>query len=326
MLERACRPLDGLLLAALVVSCGGEGPATATDGSESTATGDAMTSSGGSGSTSAMATSDPSTTESLDESSGGASDGTPGCGLSTSPGETALELELDGVTRSAILVVPDGYDPELPTPLVYAFHGLGSTADVARLYFGVEQAADGQAIFVYPQGLPLGSEGGLTGWDLASTGIDMAFFDAMHEALTSSLCIDPDRVFATGHSFGGYMSNALGCFRAGVLRAIGPVAGGPPLEGCEDETVAAWLAHGEMDGIVPFFLGELARDSLLERNGCGTQTATVEPAPCVAYDGCESDVPVVWCAHQETELSGHMWPRFAGTAIWEFFASLPPKG
>jgi hypothetical protein len=44
-------------------------------------------------------------------------------------------------------------------------------------YFGIESASAGGAIFVYPDGLPVGDGG--TGWDLASSGIDMALFDAL---------------------------------------------------------------------------------------------------------------------------------------------------
>jgi len=33
----------------------------------------------------------------------------------------------------------------------------------------------------------------------------------------------------------------------------------------------------------------------------------------------------VWCAHEELDLQGHAWPRFAGPAIWAFFEALPPK-
>lgn len=285
-------------------------------------------SSGTTGSSTVAATTDLplDTTAAVDESSGGPSGGTPGCGLAVPAGASTLELTVGAETREYLRVVPEGYDPQTPMPLVLAFHGLGGSADLARLYFQIEGAAEGAAIFVYPQGVPQASTGGQTGWDLAPSGSDVAFFDALVAELSQHACIDPDRIFATGHSFGGYMSNALGCFRAEVLRAIGPVAGGPPFGGsCQDATVAAWLAHGTADEVVLLSQGELARDALIDRNGCAATTTAAEPAPCVAYDGCEADVPVVWCAHEELDLQGHAWPRFAGPAIWAFFEALPPK-
>jgi poly(3-hydroxybutyrate) depolymerase len=245
--------------------------------------------------------------------------------MEVATGLSTVEIQVGAATREYLLVIPDGYDPSTPMPLVFGWHGRGSTADIAHVYFQIEQASDDQAIFVYPQGLPLASMGGQTGWDLGADGADVQLFDAMLEELSAGLCIDLERVFSTGHSFGGYMSNALGCFRASVLRAIAPVAGGPPFGACEPDTVAAWIAHGTVDEVVPLSQGEQARDALLERNGCDTGTSPVDPQPCVAYDGCAEGMPLQWCAHDETELQGHMWPRFAGPAIWAFFEGLPPK-
>lgn len=319
----------GLLSTLLVLACGDDGsPATGTEGST---TGDATTAaastSAASDTTAAEATTadPPATTAEPDSSSGGTLGGTPGCGIAVEPLAGTVEIQVGAQIREYLLVVPEGYDPNTPMPLVFAWHGRGSSSDVARLYFQIEQASDGQAIFVYPQGLPLESMGGQTGWDLAASGYDVDFFDAMLDEVSQGLCIDTERVFSTGHSFGGYMSNALGCFRASALRAIGSVAGGPPFGVCEDDEVAAWLTHGTGDRVVPFSQGESSRDALLDRNGCGTTTTATDPAPCVSYDGCAEGLPVVWCEHDETALSGHGWPRFAGPAIWAFFAALPTE-
>ncbi|MBL8941616.1 MAG: hypothetical protein JNK45_00650, partial [Myxococcales bacterium] len=155
-----------------------------------------------------------------DTGTGTAPEGTAGCGLPYA-GEAVVEssIDVDGVSRTFILSVPAGYDPAVPMPLVFAWHGLGGNAQLARLYFDVEQESAGQAIFVYPDGLPQASSGGATGWDLADDSADVRLFDALLEQTSSTLCLDPARIFSTGHSFGGYMSNALGCFRADVLRA-----------------------------------------------------------------------------------------------------------
>jgi polyhydroxybutyrate depolymerase len=331
MILRA-RPL--LLLVTSVLACSDDGVAAgATDGStaaQPSTTADPSTSGA---MTAEPTTAEPTTNDAMgdttttdpDDSSGGPPAGTPGCGLEVATGDVVVEIQVGPDTREYTLVVPDGYDPSTPMPLVFAYHGLGGSSELARLYFQIESAAAGQAIFVYPQGLELARMGGQTGWDLAPSGNDVALFDAILDEVTEGLCIDSARVFATGHSFGGYMSNALGCFRASVLRAIGPVAGGPPFGACEGDTVAAWLAHGTGDQVVPFSQGEEARDSLLDRNGCEATTAAVDPAPCMAYDGCAEGMPVVWCAHEEPDLQGHAWPRFAAPAIWAFFDALPPK-
>ncbi len=277
---------------------------------------------------------DPSLDEGDDagESSGGADTtggsvegGTPGCNNAVNVGAGEVEIDVDGQARTYVLVVPEGYDPATPTPLVFGWHGRGSDADQARLYFGIEDAAAGAAIIAYPNGLPIASMGNQTGWDLGAGGIDVAFFDAMVQQLSDELCIDTARIYSTGHSFGGYMSNALGCFRPDVLRAIGPVAGGPPFGACGEGRVAAIVIHGQLDEVVLLQQGEAARDALLARNACEDTTMPVAPDPCVAYDGCDPGYDVRWCMHTEEALMGHMWPTFAGPAIWDFFSGLAPE-
>jgi len=97
--------------------------------------------------------------------------------------------------------------------------------------------------------------------------------------------------------------------------------------------VGAWIAHASNDPLVDFTTGGIAtRDFWIARNGCSTTLApvAVSPADCVEYQGCQPDLPVVWCVHTE----GHSWPSMAncldggvcldaGPAIWTFFARLP---
>jgi polyhydroxybutyrate depolymerase len=269
----------------------------------------------------------PTSEPGVDSSTGGAPPtGSDGCGMPATAGVTPIVIDVEGTEREYLLVVPEGYDPALPLPLVFAWHGRGGTHELARAYFGIEAAAAGGALFVYPQGLPIEAMAGETGWDLAPAGIDVAFFDGMLAATQSSLCVDVDRVFSTGHSFGAYMSNALGCFRPSALRAIGSVAGGPAFGDCEpDERVAALLVHGSLDEIVPIDQGVLARDQLVERNGCGATSVPHDPEPCVARDDCMPGYDVWWCEHEIPDLQGHTWPSFAPTAIWGFFASQSPE-
>lgn len=323
--------------AALVVACSDDGVPQGDmqdDGGGSTSNVGLDT---GEGDTSGLSSPDPSagvdTSEPGDSTSatGTADDTTAGgttlgCGLPYT-GDPVVEgqIDVDGVARTFVLSVPEGYDPSVPTPLVFAWHGLGGNGNLARLYFGVEQSSAGAAIFVYPDGLAQASFGGSTGWDLLPSGGDVAYFDALLAELDTGLCIDHERLFSTGHSFGGYFSNALGCFRADVLRAIAPVAGGPPLGACQDARVAAWITHGSLDGVVPFDQGQSARDALLGRNACSDTTVEVPPEPCVTYDGCDADHPVVWCAHDLADQDGHSWPPFAADAIWTFFAGLAPS-
>lgn len=248
---------------------------------------------------------------------GGAGGSAPGCNVADpQKGVFDETIDVGGTSRTYVLSVPDSYDPAAPLPLVFAWHGLGNDGNGARGYFGIEEQANGQAIFVYPDGLPV--DGGQTGWDLDADGIDVRFFDAVLDKVRSSHCINEDRIFSTGHSFGGFMSNTMGCARADVLRAIAPVAGGGPFSNQCSGPIAAWLAHGDPDPTVPFTDGEASRDHWLAENGCDAITSPVDPAPCQTYASCQAGMGVTWCVHDMQ----HNWPNFAGAGIWGFFASL----
>jgi polyhydroxybutyrate depolymerase len=246
-------------------------------------------------------------------------DGLPvaGCGTPGAPtGVLRKTLMVDGKARSYLLSVPASYRPGSALPLVFAWHGLGGSAMFFRAAHGLEAPVQGGALFVYPDALPLPSFGNATGWDLRPEGPDLRFFDLMTAEVTAGYCVDKARVFSTGHSFGGYMTNTLGCLRGEVLRGIAPVAGGLPRLTCGAKALPAWLTHGDNDGVVALSEGEGARDHWRARAGCGAGTMAVDPAGCVSFQGCS--VPVHWCVHQRM----HSWPPFASSAIWKFFASL----
>ena len=157
-----------------------------------------------------------------------------------------------------------------------------------------------------------------TGWDLSASG-DVVLFDALLTQISADACVNSERIFSTGHSFGGYISNALACYHGDKIRAIGEVAGGPsdwPFR--NNIEVAAWLAHDPTDATVAISDGVKARDQHLERKGCAATTSAVLPEPCVSYNDSEEGHPVVWCEHDAGSSGGHGWPNFAGSAIWDF--------
>jgi polyhydroxybutyrate depolymerase len=297
------------------------GPGTAPTSGDETGVGsssEATAASTGDASTGDASTGDASTG---DASTGGEPLG--GCGKDPGPADaTPRTLMVEGVERQYILALPVGYDSSKQYPLVFAWHGRGGDGALARLYFKVEEAAKGEAIFVYPYGLPLADMQNQTGWDLNPANEDFVFFDELLAGLNGELCIDQARVFSTGHSFGGYMSNQLGCFRGDVVRGIGLVAGGGPYGGACSGQVATWIAHGTGDQVVPYSEGTNSHEHWSAANGCSGPGDAVDPAPCVADADCDAEHPVVWCSHSEADFNGHGWPNWVGAGIWAFFAQL----
>lgn len=252
-----------------------------------------------------------------------------GCGTAAPTGDLALTaLDGAGVERSYFLHVPASYDGSRPLALVFAYHGAGGDENASRGY-GFEAAVGGDAILVYPRGVPF--EGFGVGWNDRCGGYDMPFFDAMLAHVTSTYCIDRQRVFVAGFSWGGDYVTALACCRGDVIRAAAPASCSDEFGNASDAQTYANLpcpttAHPAIrfthatteDGAyaAPLF----ATTSTLYRswNACSASSTATTPSPCVAYDGC--DETVVECAYDGL---GHATPSGWAADTWQFFDALP---
>ena len=242
--------------------------------------------------------------------SGGAA-GSPGCGSAVTPGSSTRTLDVGGVQRSYLLVMPAGLDANTPVPIVLGFHGGSGTSEQASRYglTGTEPA-----LYVYPQALEFPGAGGVA-WNVSLDGNDYAFIDALLVELAQNHCVDRTRVFAAGQSNGAFFVNQLGCHRPDAFRAIAAAAGGGPNGRCT-KGVSAMIVHGTADMTVRIEQGMYSRDYWLAANGCsGAPSAPTDPAPCVEYTGCAK--PVLWCQHG----GAHPFPSFAGAAMRRFFLS-----
>jgi poly(3-hydroxybutyrate) depolymerase len=244
--------------------------------------------------------------------------GSPGCG-SASPLKSGNFTEtIDGATRRYVVDVPNGYDPNKEYRLIFVWHPLGGSASqvAGGGYNGLKSLSNGSAIFVAADGLN-GSNAEVSGvgWWNANDG-DMKFLAAMLERLNSDLCIDQNRIFSAGFSFGGMMSYTVG-YEFDVFRAVAPCSGDLqviPHEDTYTRPLPILAMHGDRDTFVATARGRAARDKYLARNGCGTQTQPVTPTPCVQYQGCSA--PTIWCEFP----GGHELWSSAPQAVWSFFS------
>jgi poly(3-hydroxybutyrate) depolymerase len=252
---------------------------------------------------------------------------TPSAGCTNgSTTQGAASLTIRGAQADYVVTLPPSYSPTTPTPLAFGFHGRNRThVELQTIDAGGIQTELGtRYIMVYPK-----SQGG-PGWNFnAEVPPSIEFFDALYAQITQNYCVDLSRVFAVGHSSGGYFSIILACRYGALLRGIGTVAGALQEQACTTDPVAGLLIHGPNDTVVNINGGRAARDQLLARNSCQqTTTAGVDPL-CLAYDGCTEGSPVQWCEHTEPTYSdnngptNHGWPSFASRAIRTFFEGLP---
>jgi poly(3-hydroxybutyrate) depolymerase len=245
-----------------------------------------------------------------------------GCGAAAPPtGVINGTINVGGTDRTYLLSVPASYDPTRAYPLIFAWHGRTGTSQLARQYFGIEAQTTTNAIVVYPQGLLVSGTAGDTGWELGETQRDVLFFDALYTKIAGEYCTGT--TFSMGHSFGGYMSNSLGCYRggtgAGKVRAIASIAGGGPFTSCSGDPISAVIIHGTEDTVVLPSQGLMSRDTWRTAAGCATTSMAATPSPCIAYDTCTAGLDVRYCEHSQTAGSGHGWPSFAAPAAWQLF-------
>jgi polyhydroxybutyrate depolymerase len=260
----------------------------------------------------------------------GATDPAPSAGCGSPAGLTSGRASIDvaGKAREYILRVPENYDPDQPYRLIFGWHPWGGSAQQieSRGYFGLESVIDDQAILVAPEGQDFRNNG--LGWGNEG-GEDVGFLHAMLDRFSSQLCIDENRIFSTGFSFGAMFSFTLACSQGSKMRAIAPQAGNATTSGpCEAGTrsVATMAFIGTDDSLLEGH--RRAVDILVERNGCSATATSMqaswcdglqannEPCSCVEYPGCKQGFPVISCEYK----AGHQFAPNAGATLWDFFS------
>lgn len=277
----------------------------------------------------------------------------------------AATLDVDGVERSYLLYLPEGYAGEPGLPLVVNLHGLSSSAQNQIDRSGFNAVADRERLIVVYPNAQGGGPLGLAQWDvrLSEGGEDDVFIEALIDELIVSHGIDGTRVYATGLSYGSIMTYTLACVLSERFAAVGGVAGGLPRDlestcGAAPRAVPLIHIHGDSDNIVPFGgIGDLtlgADESVaafVSAHECAPDLVRSAVPDIDLDDGttttrqvavdCESGGAVeLYVVHG----GGHNWPGGtrtmriffgamsrdydASTVLWDFFAQhrLDPVG
>ncbi|MEZ4451599.1 MAG: PHB depolymerase family esterase [Nannocystaceae bacterium] len=306
-------------------STGDDATSTTTSGGTSTSgsgsTGEPTTASTTAEPTTASTTAEPTTSSTTDDSTSTTTDdsttGEPACdGSGLTPGDHTVMVTHDGTMRSAIVHVPPSYDPTSPTPLVLNFHGFTSNAAQQVLFSGMNPLADDEGFLVaYPDGLDSSwNAGACCGTSMQQNIDDVGFVRDLVDALEAQLCVDARRIYATGMSNGGFMSNRLACEAADLFAAVAPVSSVNGMKTCEpSRPIPVMLFNGTADPLV-FYNGGLyisAPETFAEWGdrdlcvGAPIETKKVGAATCETYESCADGVEVTFCT---LEGMGHCWP------------------
>jgi polyhydroxybutyrate depolymerase len=228
------------------------------------------------------------------------------------PGDYIFTLVHDGWDRTYELHVPPGYSGD-PVPLVVDFHGWGVNSTAQSNFSGFREKADQEGFLVaWPQGLgdvPSWNAGECCGFAQQNDIDDVGFAGAVVADVAARTAIDTSRVYATGQSNGGAITQRLGCEAADVFAGIAPVA--YPLTDavvadCQPaRPIPVVHFHGINDPVVPyegrgFFLGaEESHDAWADINACTDlepeRILTEGNSYCDAYVSCADDVINVLC-------------------------------
>ena len=143
-----------------------------------------------------------------------------------------------------LLYVPEDYEDE-PYPLLIFLHGAGERGDDLDLVkiHGPPKLIEAGVEFPFIVASPQVAEGE---WWSPSTVI------WVFEEVQKKLRVDPDRVYLTGLSMGGYGTWETAVKYPNLFAAIVPICGrGDPALAERIKHIPAWIFHGAEDTIVP---------------------------------------------------------------------------
>ncbi len=271
-------------------------------------------------------------------------------------GDNSRTLEYAGVERSYILHIPPGFDNSQSVPLVLAFHGVSLDAGEMIRISGFNTQSDASGfIIAYPNGTGEAQSwnGGHCCGEAAKNNVDdVGFVRALIGELSSTLNIDPQRIYATGFSNGAIFTYRLACELADLLAAVGPVSATQVLEDMEacqpQRPVPLIHFHGTADDPNPYDGGrtlggyefisvDRAIQFWVDFNDCPAQPQTTESGsirhdvytPCASGSSVELYTIVggkhAWPGGEAVNLAmGEPNMEISATALmWEFFVSHP---
>jgi poly(3-hydroxybutyrate) depolymerase len=248
------------------------------------------------------------------------------------------------LTRRYFIKLPTGYDSTKPYKLIYEGAGCTGYGTDVPDYFTVSK---GNLILVALEIYPGVWGGGSTGPGSSVTGdpgiscfddkrgdlsIDKPFFEMIHAKLMTQLCVDQHRIFISGHSSGGWLTEQFGnSYGSKIIRAIAPSSGGLA-QGVEQQATdglpvpGIWW-HQTNDGTNPFSGTQDAITHALSVNKCtntdfATSPQVAQPYPnvtiCQKFTSCPKEFPIILCREAGSNHANAFDDPNQRAAAWSF--------
>lgn len=182
-----------------------------------------------------------------------------------------IRVSSGGVERSSLLFTPPSYDSARPTPLVLVFHGGHGSGDRISEQTGFEALAAREGFLVaYPDAIGSGH------WNdgrssTAGAADDIAFVRRLIDTIAGIRNLDTSRIYATGHSNGGFFVQRLACELSDRLAAVASVnatMGKALASRCNPSApISVMMINGTADRLVPWEGGEVQKGRFMGKGG-----------------------------------------------------------
>lgn len=232
-------------------------------------------------------------------------------------GDHKMSVNVDGKNRTFIMHVPSAYKGDKPVALVVDYHPIGGSGQGELSSSPYKGKTDPEGIItLYPDGTA--KPGGMgNGWNVGpccSNDDDVKFSREMIKAVEEKVCINKQRVYATGFSMGGGMSNHVACFMSDIYAAVAPAAmdlNKTNSAKCNPERpVPIIMFRGTNDFVCKYQGGDSGFNDGLnflgaegnfqfwaQKNGCSGSPSKNKDG-CDEYSSCKDGSKVILCTKQ----------------------------
>ncbi|MBN3922102.1 PHB depolymerase family esterase [Nostoc sp. NMS4] len=242
-------------------------------------------------------------------------------------GDNYGELYDQGKLRTYYFYTPKSYNLHRPMPLVLVFHGDdGNGRSISNVTRFNELADQKGFIVVYPDGID-------QKWSLRGNAQgkvdDVLFVNTLINHLQQQLNIDSHKVYATGFSRGGILTQALACKLPDKIAGFASVAGSLPVRlrpSCQPQTPISMLTINGTNDRDVLYEGDdhTQRGALVSisdmvefwrsHDQCTSSNASLkfseDKVKTAIYTGCSGNSEVWQLA---VVNGGHFWPGGSST-------------